>query len=432
MLQRLFACLLLLLVVSCLVAQAPVATTPAAPKAPSYFFTHYPATAQPDQLLLTWAGNPANSISVQWRTSTAIGTGAVAYLPRSLADRFTPAKPWVVKAERQYLFSPTCLNDPFCHRFTARLTHLKPDTEYLYAVGDGSAEGWGARHTFRTAPVRPTPFAFIYLGDAQYGFTRWAALQQAAARHRPDAAFFLLAGDQVTRGNDRDDWDDFLVHASEVFCRKPVMPAIGNHECKPDGFPLMYQDIFDLPRNGPADLAPERAYAFHYGNALFVVLDSNLKPETQTAWLEHQLAQTQAVWKFVMLHHPCYSSRADRDNREIREAWQPVFDRYHVDLVFQGHDHAYQRTYPLRGGQRVKDPAEGTIYLISVSGTKMYEQGQSDYAAVAFPQTAVYSVIDVLPADAKVGDRLVLRTYDLEGNLKDQLTIDKPVAASSD
>lgn len=394
--------------------------------------TRYPATTQPDQIILTWAGNPANSVSIQWRTSTAVASGAVAFLPRSQADNFNPPAPTVVKAQTELLITPNCLNDTLCHHHTVQLTHLKPDTEYLYAIGDGTPGGFGVRRSFRTAPVQSTPFSFVYMGDAQYGFSRWAALQQAAVRNRPEVAFFLMAGDQVTRGNDRDDWDDFLCHASEVFSRKPVMPAVGNHELTPDGFPVMYLDQFDLPRNGPADLDPERVYAFNYGNALFVVLDSNLSPQAQVPWLEQTLATSKATWKFVMFHHPAYSSEPRRDNAKVRETWTPIFDKYHVDLVFQGHDHAYLRTFPLQASKKVASPAEGTIYLVSVSGTKMYEQAQRDYTEVGFVQTQVYSVIDLLPADSKVNDRLVFKTYDLEGNVKDQFAIEKKAAAAGD
>jgi len=434
MTRRTLLCLPLLLTVSWALAQSTTPATPAdAPKPRTCFETQYPATSQPDQIILTWAGNPANSISIQWRTSAAVGAGAVAYLPRSLADSFNPAKPFVVKAQTQSILSSTCVNDPFCNHHTARLTRLKPDTEYLYAVGDGSPEGWGQRRAFRTAPVRPAHFSFVYMGDAQYGFERWATLQQAAVRNRPDVAFFTMAGDLVTRGNDRDDWDDLLCHASEIYSRKPVMPAVGNHELKPDGFPVMFMNEFDLPCNGPAEIDAEQVYSFNYGNALYIVLNSNLSPDSQAPWLEQTLANSTAVWKFVMFHHPVYrSDPSKKEHQDQRDIWGPIFDKYHVDVVLTGDEHGYMRTYPMNNQRRVASPAEGTIYLVSVSGTKMYDQEKREYQEVGFTQTQVYSVIDILPAGDKVGDRLVFNTYDLEGNVKDQFTIDKNVPASND
>ncbi len=54
-----------------------------------------------------------------------------------------------------------------------------------------------------------------------------------------------------------------------------------------------------------------------------------------------------------MFHHPVYPSHPWRDTPALREHWVPIFDKHHVDLVLQGHDHAYLRTYPLRGHRRV-------------------------------------------------------------------------------
>ena len=429
----LVAALLIGLLTPVYAQNAPATAAPAVkPPVPYAHPTLYPATAQPDEVVLTWAGNPANSISIQWRTSVAVSQGAVAYAPRSAANGFTPLKPTIVPAQFQPLFSASCVNDPFCNHFTAHLSRLKPDTDYVYAVGDGSAGGWGELRSFHTAPSRPEPFAFVYMGDAQFGFSRWAALQRAAMRQRPDARFFVMAGDQVDRGGARDDWDDLLVHASGVFSRVPVLPTVGNHELKPDGFPMMFEDLFDLPRNGPAEIDPKRAYALTYGNALFVVLDSNLPAASEAPWLEQQLASSQATWKFVMFHHPLYSSEPGQDHKDIRETWGPIFDKYHVDLVFEGHEHAYMRTFPLKGGKIMPSPADGTIYLISSSGTKLYKQIQADYMEVHFIDTPMYNVIDILPACDKAGDRLIFRGYDLEGNTKDQFTIDKNAPKSED
>jgi 3',5'-cyclic AMP phosphodiesterase CpdA len=203
-----------------------------------------------------------------------------------------------------------------------------------------------------------------------------------------------------------------------------VMPCVGNHECIKNG-PAMYRQMLDLPLNGPPGVESERAYAFTYGDALFVVLDSNLSAQSQTAWLTQCLGASRATWKFAMFHHPAYSSDPTQDHASLRAAWVPVFDRYHVDLVFQGHEHAYMRTYPLRGGERVAGPAEGTIYLISVSGTKMYKQVKRSYTHVAFTNTATYSTIDLAPATGRRGGRLVYRAYDASGTVRDEFMIDK-------
>jgi 3',5'-cyclic AMP phosphodiesterase CpdA len=202
------------------------------------------------------------------------------------------------------------------------------------------------------------------------------------------------------------------------------MPCVGNHECIKGG-PAMYRAIFDLPLNGPRGIEAERAYSFTYGDTLFIVLDSNLNAQSQTAWLAQRLAASTATWKFVMFHHPAYSSDPTQDHASLRTAWVPAFDRYHVDLVFQGHEHAYMRTYPLRGGKPVTTHAQGTIYLISVSGTKMYKQVKRSYTHVAFANTATYSTIDLIPATGRPGGRLIYKAYDARGTVRDEFAIDK-------
>src|SRR5690606_26571695 len=106
--------------------------------------------------------------------------------------------------------------------------------------------------------------------------------------------------------------------------------------------------------------------------ALFIVLDSNLSAGDQVDWLREQLESSDATWKFAICHHPAYSSAPHRNNVGVREAWGSLFDKYHVDMVLQGHDHAYLRTYPMKAGKRVDSAAEGTYYVVSVSGTKFY------------------------------------------------------------
>jgi 3',5'-cyclic AMP phosphodiesterase CpdA len=306
------------------------------------------------------------------------------------------------------------------HRHTAVLSGLRPGTTYLYSVGDGSNAGWSDVAEFTTAPGRVEPFSFVYMGDAQNGLDRWGSLVRTAFRERPDAAFYLMAGDLVNRGNERDDWDSLFHNAAGIYDRRPLVPVLGNHECQ-GGRPRLYLEQFTLPANGPAGVEPGRAYAFEYSNALFVILDSNLDPAGQTDWLERQLAGTQATWKFVAYHHPAYSSAPKRDNARVRELWTPIFDRYHVDLALQGHDHAYLRTYPLKDQRRVDRPQDGTVYVVSVSGTKFYEQAPRDYTEFGLTRVATYQVLDLQVS----GPRLVYRAYDLDGTLRDHFVVEK-------
>jgi hypothetical protein len=382
--------------------------------------TQYPASERPDQIVLTWSEDPRTSQTIQWRTSAKVEHGYVRYQEKPANNSAPAPKAARATATTVKLETLTLLNDPVIHRHTAVLRGLSSGTSYTYWVGDGSEAGWTEPAEFTTAPASTQSFSFIYMGDAQTGLDKWGTLAHNAMRFRPEAAFYLMAGDLVNRGAERDDWDSLFYNSQGVWDHRPVMPTIGNHECQ-GGKPKLYLKSFTLPKDGPQAIEPQRVYSFEYGNALFVILDGNLAPAAQTAWLDQKLSQTRSTWKFVMFHQPAYSSGGNRDNPELRAAWVPLFDKYHVDMVLQGHDHAYLRTYPLRGGQRVPSPKEGTVYVISVSGTKSYPQPKHDYTEFGMTKVATFQVLDIQTNP----NRLQYRAYDADTKVRDELVIEK-------
>ncbi|MBI2929333.1 MAG: metallophosphoesterase family protein [Verrucomicrobia bacterium] len=384
-------------------------------------WTPFPSSPRPDHVVLTWSGNPKTTQALQWRTSPETKTGAVAYAKKVGSLPLVPMMLREVKATPPTrLTDKFLLNDPVVHRFKVELMGLEAGTTYLYRVGDGSPEGWTEFAEFTTAPAGIVPFSFSYMGDAQNGLETWGRLLHNAFHARPDAAFYVMAGDLVNRGAERDDWDSFFQSATGVFDRRQLVPVLGNHECQ-GGRPAFYLQQFALPKNGPPGLEPERVYAFEYSNALLVVLDSNLDPKKQTTWLESLLARSRATWKLVSYHHPAYSSAPNRDNKTLRRTWTPLFDKYHVDLALQGHDHAYLRTHPMKGNRPVATTKEGTVYIVSVSGTKFYSQAQRDYTVVGLTNVATYQVLDLQIH----GNRLNYRAYDLDGKVRDEFVIEK-------
>ena len=275
-------------------------------------------------------------------------------------------------------------------------------------------------------PTKLRDFGFLYLGDAQCGLEKWGELLHAARKHRPDAAFLLLAGDLVDRGNERTNWDHFFLRAAGVFDEVPFMPCVGNHEYLDIG-PEIYRGTFDPPHNGPAEVDSNLVYSFEYSDAFVAVLDSNLGiydshlARVQADWLDQALTRTRATWKFVTFHHPVYASHTSRENPELGAAWGPVFDRHHVDLVLQGHDHAYLRTKPMRDGRPVASTSEGTVYVVSVSGEKFYDQRPRDYSLKGITNLATYQTIDIQVKEK----RLTYRAFDRDGREVDALVIEK-------
>ncbi len=400
--------------------------------------TRHPSGPGPDQVVVSFGEDPARDLSFTWRTDPSVGASAVRLAPGSAAgpDRVDPSAARVIRGDAHPVESVGLLNDPTILRHRVSATGLDPDTRYAYAVGDGSPGGWSAWRSVRTAPSTPRDFGFLYLGDAQCGLERWGELLHAAHRRRPDAGFLLIAGDLVDRGNERSNWDHFFLRAAGVFDAVPLMPAVGNHEYLDRG-PEIYRGTFDLPRNGPAGIDPNLVYSFEYSDAFVAVLDSNLGihdprlARVQADWLDAALARTRATWKFVTFHHPVYASHASRENPQLASAWGPVFDKHHVDLVLTGHDHAYLRTYPMRDGRRVDSTDRGTVYVVSVSGEKFYEQDPRGYTARGLTNVATYQTIDIRVRER----RLSYRSYDRDGREVDALIIEKgadPARIASD
>lgn len=376
------------------------------------------STDMPDQVCLTFGADPKTTVAAQWRTNTSIKDGMIQYREAAAPDAATQEVP----ATYTLLADKMITNDPENLRFSATMTSLKPATRYEYRVGSKEKDHWSEWTTFTTAPAGPEGFSFGYMGDPQLGLDYWGQLVHASFERNPDAAFYVIAGDLVNAGKYRNEWDSLFKAGAGVFDRRPLVPVLGNHDYSSHPSPDIYLKVFTLPENGPKDFPKEHDYAFTYGNALFVILDANQKPARQSAWLEEQLKASDATWKFVSYHQPAYSSAKNRDNPDVREVWGALFDKYHVDIALQGHDHAYLRTPPMRGGKKVESYTDGTVYVVSVSGTKYYEAAPRDYALVAFTNVSTYQIINI---ETSPKNKLTYRAFDLKGDVKDEFVIEK-------
>lgn len=373
--------------------------------------TPFPSSEQPDQLLLTWSDDPRTTQTIQWRTSTRINDGVVRYW------QDTTHKKIDVVADKIVLEDRLLQNDRFIHRFTAILTGLTPGSTYHYIVGSPTRDVWSDTAEFRTAPNDTAAFTFVYFGDTHRS-PHWGQLINTACTRQPQTAFYLIGGDVVSTGLYRDDWDQLFAYGASVINHRPLMPALGNHDDQDGLGAWMFYELFELPDNGPATIPPEAAYSFDYGNALFLVLAATMPVADQVEWLEQKLSSTKAIWKFAIFHFPPYSH--EEDYPEIRQKWGALFDRYHVDMVMSGHVHYYMRSKPMYNQQPVAAPAAGTIYLISIAIPNEYHNiPLQDYAAVCFSGEMLYQTFAINR------NRLVFRTYNIEGDIRDQFILEK-------
>lgn len=384
----------------------------------------YRATGNPDRIVLTWASEPATSQAVTWRTSTRVTTAFAQIAPAGHGPLF-------VDHMTQHTATTTAFTSNLgkAHYHSHNFTQLKPSTKYVYRVGDGT--NWSEWSHFTTASQDPQPFSFVYFGDAQNDLkSHWSRVVREAYRDLPRAAFLLHAGDLVNRAESDAEWGDWFYANGFITRTTPCLAIPGNHEyakgTNPDTGESMrtlsrhWQPTFAFPTNGP-DRAREAAWWVDYQGTRFVGLNSNEDHETQAKWLEHVLADNPNRWTVVTFHHPIYSSKVGRDNPELRSLWQPMFDKYRVDIVLNGHDHTYARTrlmttgseQNLPAGKRRQDPDAGTVYVVSVSGPKMYELGRRPFMQRAAEDTQLYQLITIDGDELRYEARTVMGTpYD--------------------
>lgn len=384
------------------------------------FVTPFPSSFDPDHIVLSWEDDPRTTQTISWRTDTTVTDGYVLYQCKKDYDSFFRREPLKVHVLTNRIETHNIVNDPVIHRHSVTLNGLASNEKYVYSVGDGG-NNWSNVYEFNTAPDRIEPFSFMYLGDVQEGYERWKSLMKNALRQRPDIAFIMIAGDLVDQGINRREWDQFFENASDIFATTPLMPALGDNDSKGGKIPDLYLNLFSLPLNGPKELRQERAYSFTYSNAIFLSLDTNENLDPQVRWLDEQLTQSRATWKFSILHHPLYSSSPERNRPTIRAALVPVFDKHRVDMVFQGHDHAYLRTYPMRNNERMTSANEGTVYIVSTAGIKTRPCGSFDYVEHSINDKATFQIVDIQLNN----DRLLYRCYDIDGKQLDEFEIKK-------
>lgn len=371
----------------------------------------YPSSTSPDQIVLTFAGDPQTSMAVQWRTSSSVERGVVEW--RRVGEttwRRTAARSVVLRDSR-------ILNDPTVRHHEAKLEGLTPGTRWDYRVGTPTGP-WSDVAVFTTAPRQGGAFSFLWLSDT-HNQPATAELLRTAERTFPDSAFCAITGDLVGTGQYRDDWDQFFAHVGTYAKSHPLVPTIGNHDTI-DGLGAdLYLRLFTLPQNGASALQPERSYSFMFGNALFIVLDCTDSVEAQTPWLERTLRRSEAAWKFALFHFPPYA--LSRDYPEIEREWVPLFDRYHVDFVLCGHVHHLQRTKPLRGGRVVSSPADGTIYLttVAVGQGRTVDRIPDDSVVAMEPGPPLFHAFRIEERRAHVECR------DASGKIWDELTVTK-------
>ncbi len=367
-----------------------------------------------ERIILTWKENPATSQAVTWRTNSPAKAAVAEIAPADSSPDFQ-------KNAQTFQATSTELQagEKNAYYHSVNFTNLIPNTLYAYRVGSGDLRSeW---FQFRTANDQAEPFSFIYFGDAQIQIrSLWSRAIRSAILESPRARFMIHAGDLVNHGDSDDEWGQWFDAAGWLFAMVPSMPAAGNHEYRNQKTSAKrlsphWRPQFMLPENAIAELE-ETVYFIDYQGVRVVVLNSNSKAEKQARWLEEILEQNPNHWTVIAFHHPIHASVYGPDENKHGKIWKPLFEKYNVDLILQGHEHIYARGFGQENNIR---QASGPLYITSVSGPKMYEIKSRRWMDRAGENMQLFQVISVSR------DILHYRAVTVTGELYDAFDIVK-------
>ena len=312
------------------------------------------------------------------------------------------------------------------------LEGLRPASRYSYSVFSGEELLDAGEHLhFRTAPrAGEGRLRAVMVGDSGTGSEVQVGI--GSVMEGFDADLFLHTGDLIYHRSL--DSGIFLPYRT-LLSKSCLYPARGNHDLDMERMDVEWRDIFTVP-NDESDRAGVY-YSYDWGPAHFLVLDyifTAAQMEEQLAFAERDLstARSRGVpWLIIYQHLPIYTAGVYANfNHPIRAELPELCDRYGVDLVCSGHDHNYQRSYPVRG--RVlrdgwQDPVfrspQGTVYIVTGGGGgRLYGelQGARDHPYIRTFQSVNHCVVLDISTTELRG-----RALDIEGQQLDEFRLNK-------
>ena len=368
----------------------------------------YTPSQSPENVLLTFGDQDALSRNVSWQCDTIVRPSCLelACLPDGDTIRVDASGEVFRSRAGQAAY------------YVARLRNLKPDSRYAYRVmTDGRYSPW---YAFRTYPDHREKLSFLYVGDVQDTLSGQANrfLREALVRH-PESEFLVCGGDLTERPTHHN-WEETFRGIDSVAQAMPLLAVTGNHDYL-KGVIMSLERRFSLVFSYFLDskISDNQVYTVCDGPVQFFLLDSNRELPyliTQRQWLKEQLQQSRSRWKIVVLHHPLFSIKGDLNNVIQRWMFNDLIEEYRVDLVLQGHEHAYARmTRHDEAGNPITP-----VYTVSHCSPKNYRIQFDDRFDKYGISSRYYQTIAVS------GDTMALATYEVYGHtLYDSLQIIK-------
>ncbi len=349
----------------------------------------------PHAVHTSWRFPTDSSLAAIWETDTGTRATFLAYgtVPTRL-DHFvqgvTFTNPDVQDGTPPY---PVLVHE-------AHVCGLAADQTYYFAVG---GDGWyGNVYSVRTGPPTgsTSSFRFAVVGDSNAFYWLFQQVATKIATYAPD--WMLFTGDMVNSGFSQFEWDEWFTAAGSLIAHVPTMTVHGNHEDMATG----YFALFALP-------GIEQYYSFDYGNVHFVVLNDSPPPGEeltgpQARFLDADLTAAQArsippKWYITSHHRPMFASDpCGGSNLTVRSAWQPIYEKHHTDVDFNGHDHHFEMTTPILGDASVT--SGGIRYVTSAGGGALFDPPTpvANPWSIAYYSGLSFAIVDVDDATMKI------------------------------
>jgi predicted phosphodiesterase len=271
--------------------------------------------------------------------------------------------------------------------YSVELKNLAPNITYYYQVISDNINKREILNFTTMADFDTDHVRFLVYGDSRKNRNERSVLSKKIMEYfREDFDFTIHSGDIVEDGRLQDQWNNYFIDTETLNAFKQGIYVEGNHEGGDNT--EMYNNI-PMPNT-----AINRYYSFSYGDVGYVILNSNKDDnnynDDQTDWLNQTLFQLSQknTFNFAFLHHPLLDTRSYLYHRE---KWKPLFDKYNVSIIFCGHNHFYERSYPMTNSTTLEfdnstlynyENLNNSIYIISGgAGAPLYQVNDYDFIA---------------------------------------------------
>ena len=318
-------------------------------------------------------GEDSNTeVRINWHTDAGVTDSYVLYTKKSDTNWDNAVKVETTSIQNDAFTQLNAIGSVLTQN-GAVLSNLEPDTQYMYKVTDGSEES-SVRY-FETGGG--SSFSFIWTSDFHAYYDDARRLKAASANIEEAITmnggvdFILSTGDTIAHGGTYKWWKQ-LGGASWIQ-RYMYADVLGNHDWMTSAGTYVENGASNIffganhnnPKNGYAG-QENICYYFYYGDALFIILNTEEYTKAQYEWAENVLRTQKAQYIFMVQHYQAFNTGGGKNSAGYTR-WHELCDKYGVDIFFSGNSHVYIRSNSIYEDKVSTDKSKGTVYMVAPS-----------------------------------------------------------------